>query len=364
MRKGAGVFLAVLFAAAAMVGGAGLVGLHYLDVNGPLVEERTLVIDRGLGVLEIGERLEQAGVVSNRWVFAAGTHWLQAKDRLKAGEYAFPAGVSLRDTVEVLRSGRTVVRTFLVPEGYTVARVAALLEAEPALTGPIGGLPPEGTLLPDSYHFSYGDTRVSLLKRMAEAGRVVLARVWSQRAEDVPLASADQALVLASIIEKETGIGAERAKVAGVFVNRLRAGMRLQSDPTVVYALTGGTAALGRALTRADWQVGSPFNTYQIPGLPPAPIANPGRAALEAAVNPERHNYFYFVADGSGGHAFAESLAEHNRNVARARQARLEQVSDRVGFGTSPEKAEPAAAAAAAPPPSLPSTPEASAPPP
>jgi UPF0755 protein len=250
-----------------------------------------------------------------------------ASDRaraLKAGEYEFPPRASYAEVLAQLGAGRTLTRFLTVPEGLTAVEVAALVNAAAAMQGAPSASPPEGSLLPETYDYRWGDNRAAMLQRMQAAMQATLAELWPRRAADVPLASPQEALILASIVEKETGIAAERRRVAGVFANRLRLGMPLQADPTVVYALTGGQAPLGRALTRADWQVDSPYNTYRIRGLPPGPIANPGRAAIEAALNPEPHDYLYFVADGSGGHAFARSLAEHNRNVARWRAVRGE----------------------------------------
>jgi len=218
-----------------------------------------------------------------------------------------------------------VVRRFTVPEGLTSAQITGLLRDEPAFTGEIKSEPAEGSLLPETYHYSWGDNRADLLKRMQTAMQSALKAAWDKRALTLPLQTPQQALVLASIIEKETSVPQERGRIAGVFVNRLLSNMRLQSDPTVIYALTQGAGTLGRPLTRADWKFESPYNTYVIDGLPTAPIGNPGKASIEAAVNPERHDFIYFVADGSGGHAFAKTLAEHNRNVARWREVQKQQ---------------------------------------
>jgi UPF0755 protein len=195
----------------------------------------------------------------------------------------------------------------------------AALEAAEGLTGPLPDPPPQGSLLPETYFFENGETRAAMLARMQKAMTDALAELWPQRAENLPFDTPEQAVVLASIVEKETGVAAERPQVASVFVNRLRRGMPLQSDPTVIFALTGGEADLGRPLLRADLQVDHPVNTYVVNGLPPTPIANPGRASLEAVLNPAETDFLYFVADGTGGHAFARTLAEHNRNVARWR---------------------------------------------
>ncbi|HZH26287.1 MAG TPA: endolytic transglycosylase MltG [Azospirillaceae bacterium] len=314
-----GVFLLLALAAAGLFAWA----VQQYRAPGPLAAERNILIPRGYGVQEIAEQLEVEKVVSSRWLVLAGVRFTEGRP-LRAGEYAFPAGISAEGVVELLRSGRTVVRRLTVAEGLTSAQVVALIQAEPALSGEMGSVPGEGTLLPDTYHFSWGDSRQSVVERMQKAMRDAVAELWAKRAEGLPLERPEQAVVLASIVEKETGVAAERARVAGVFANRLRRNMRLQSDPTVVYGLTNGQGALGRPLTRADWRHASPFNTYQIDGLPPKPIANPGRASLAAAMDPERHDYLYFVADGSGGHAFARTLAEHNRNVARWRQVQRE----------------------------------------
>ncbi len=289
---------------------------------GPLAEDKTLVIARGLGVGPIAHALADAGVVRGALLFeaAAGLARFKGEHEVRAGEYLFAKGLSMLEVLEQMRHGRTVVHRFGVVEGTTAAQVVAALRAEPALAGEIADVPEDGTLLPDTYYFSLGDGRAALLQRMRAAMAAVLTELWPGRANGLPLATQGAAVVLASIVEKETAQPGERARIAGVFYNRLATGMRLQSDPTVIYALTGGRGALGRPLTQADWHVESPFNTYQVEGLPPKPIGNPGRASLAAALNPERHDFLYFVADGSGGHAFAKTLPDHNHNVARWRQ--------------------------------------------
>ena len=297
--------------------------LHYMDRAGPLREPAQIVVPRG-GTEAIGVTLAEAGVIDHPVLFIAAVKLTEIAGPLKAGEYAFSAAVSLTDVLKLLRDGKTVVHRMTLPEGVTSHQVVALLNAEPALSGEIGEIPPDGALLPETYHFSRGDSRAALLDRMRKAMSKALTDAWAARAEGLPFDNSEQALVLASIVEKETGVASERAKVAGVFVNRLRQGMKLQSDPTTIYAMTQGKADLGRPLTRADWRIESPFNTYFADGLPPAPIANPGRAAIAAALNPEKHNLLYFVADGAGGHAFAATLAEHNKNVQRWRDIKKE----------------------------------------
>lgn len=309
-----GVFLAIGLALAA----AGASVLYFMP--GDLAQDKTIVIERG-GVAQIAATLEREGVFSpaQSYVFRAGVLATGQRGQLKAGEYAFSAQISPAAVVALLSSGKVVIHKLTVVEGTTVREILALLRAEPVLTGDLSGIPPEGTLLPETYFFNRGDTRAEVLARMQEAGRKALQEAWAKRAPNLPYTTMQQALVLASIVEKETGVAGERPRVAGVFVNRLRKGMKLQSDPTAIYPLSQFTGNLGRALTRKDLETPSPYNTYYADGLPPGPIANPGLAALQAVMNPEKHDYIYFVADGSGGHAFAASLDEHNRNVAKWR---------------------------------------------
>jgi UPF0755 protein len=228
----------------------------------------------------------------------------------------------MREAVALLTSGKTIVHRLTLPEGVMSAEAAALIAAAEPLVGEIGTIPPEGSLLPETYHFSRGDTRSDLIARMQAAQDEVLAELWPTRSDDLPFDTRREAVILASIVEKETGVAEERPLVASVFINRLRKEMRLQSDPTVVYGLTDGEGPLGRALTRADLEIATPYNTYLIDGLPPGPIANPGRASLAAVLSPAESEYLYFVADGSGGHAFAKTLTQHNRNVANWRKIR------------------------------------------
>jgi UPF0755 protein len=305
----------VLFA---LVGIAGLG--HLAEQPGPSGEAVTVQLDRGLGVRAIGRRLADAGVVGDPRLFEALVRLEGVGGELKAGEYAFPAGVPLAEVLGMLRAGRVVTYRFTLPEGWTVAEAMAALAADPILEGDLPAAPAEGRLLPETYVFSRGETRAGLLRRMERALEQELAAAWAARDDDLPLGSPEEALILASIIEKETGVAEERDVVAGVFVNRLRRAMPLQTDPTVIYAITRGERPLGRGLTRRDLEVDDPYNTYRYRGLPPGPIANPGRASIRAAVAPAATDYLYFVADGTGGHAFARTLAEHNANVRVWRQ--------------------------------------------
>ena len=282
---------------------------------GPSTAETTVLVERGKGVGAIAAELAAAGVVAEPWLFRLYVRLTGADRALTAGEYAFPAGVSTAEAVRMLRDHDVVQYRFTLVEGWTVAETFAALAAEEDLTGELPAPPAEGRLLPDTYFFQRGEARAELVRRMREAMAVELAAAWAERAPDLPLDGPDDALTLASIIEKETAVAAERDLVAGVFVNRLERGMLLQTDPTVIYALTDGEGPLDRALLRRDLEVDDPYNTYVYPGLPPGPIANPGRASIRAAVNPAATDYLYFVADGTGGHAFAETLAEHNANV-------------------------------------------------
>ncbi len=316
-------------AAATLCAGAVLWGSVRLVAPGPLSESVTVVIPRGSGLEATAITLAEAGVIRSPLLFVFGA-WVTVSQRdLKAGEYAFTANASIEDVLEQMRRGRTVIHRLTVPEGLTSAQIMALLDKETVLTGSVaGGRPKDGSLLPETYHFSRGDSREQLIERMQHAMTQVLADAWKDRNRELPYKSPEEALVMASIVEKETGVAAERARVAGVYVNRLQTGMRLQSDPTVIYAMTDGLSELGRVLTRADLKTDSPYNTYAIAGLPPGPIANPGRASILAALKPERHEFLYFVADGTGGHAFAKTLGDHNRNVARWRDTQRRQGGD------------------------------------
>lgn len=292
--------------------------------QGPRADETTVVLPRGTGVTKIAQALNEAGVISNPFVFRAGVRITGNSRDLKAGEYLIPGRASPRDVMELLLGGRTVLHRLTIAEGLTVAEVFAAVHEVDGLEGEVSDLAPEGALLPETYYFSLGDSRTALLTRMGEAMQGALNELWSARAEGLPLDSPEEALVLASIVEKETALPEERPRVAAVFINRLRKGMRLQSDPTVVYSLTLGAQPLGRALTRRDLKTESPYNTYVNAGLPPGPIANPGRAAIEAVLHPLETNEIYFVANGNGGHAFARTLVEHQANVDRWRRLQRE----------------------------------------
>lgn len=314
---------AVLIAVIAV--GAGIVwawnGYH---AAGPLKSSTSLIVPKGAGVQEIANLLRDKGVIDNPHLFVLGARYTEMARRMRAGEFAFAPNISMKATAEHLVSGELVKRRLTIPEGLLTREIVSIVQDADGLAGYVEAPGIDGIFLPETYFFSYGDSRESVLTRMKSAMDEALAKAWAARNSRIAIKSARQALILASIIEKETGVAAERARVSSVFHNRLRRGMRLQSDPTVAYAVTGGGVSLGRPLTRADLEADSPFNTYRSKGLPPGPIANPGRAALMAAVTPLDTKEYYFVADGKGGHVFAKTLREHNRNVARWRRLQRE----------------------------------------
>jgi UPF0755 protein len=292
----------------------------YLERPGPAAEETVVVLPRGAGLAQITSMLIDSKVIDHPWLFRMAVRSLGHDRDLKAGEYAFPAAITPRSVIGMLAAGETVARRLTVTEGMTVTEVFRLLEETDGLSGALPTPPAEGSLLPETYFFALGDQREELVRRMRRAMDQELEQSWPTRAPDLPIGSREEAVILASIVDKETGQHDERELVAAVFVNRLRNGMRLQSDPTVIYGLTAGDGPLGRPLNRQDWKHDSPYNTYLVDGLPPTPIGNPGRAAIEAVLHPADVDYLYFVADGSGGHAFARTLKEHNRNVAQWRK--------------------------------------------
>jgi UPF0755 protein len=287
---------------------------------GPLPVDKVVLIPRNTGVNEIAELLRREGVIAQPTMFELYATLNRSRGPLKAGEYQFKAGISIDDAIDVLTSGKSILHSFSVPEGLTSQQIVSRLMENEILSGEVREVPAEGTLLPDTYKFERGMTRQQLVNAMQAAQRQALNQIWGRRAADIPVKSPQELVILASIVEKETGRADERTRVAGVFINRLNKRMRLQSDPTIVYGLVGGKGTLGRGILRTEITQPTPYNTYTIDGLPPGPIANPGRAAMEAVANPSRTRDLYFVADGTGGHAFAETYEQHLRNVARWRQ--------------------------------------------
>jgi UPF0755 protein len=307
---------------ALLVGGSGAVWFwNAFNGNGPLAEEKTVVVPKGSGVAAIAELLAAEGVIEYPLVFKIGVQLFGKEQPLQAGEFLFPPSASPRGAMQVLIDGKSVLHRITIAEGLTSREIFAVLEATPLLEGSLPSLPPEGSLLPETYFFVRGDQRSAIVERMQANMQEKLAELWEKRDPKLAnLANAEEAVILASIVEKETGVKAERARVAAVFHNRLRIGMPLQSDPTAIYGITQGKEALGRNLTYADLKAVNDYNTYVIQGLPPTPIANPGIEALHAVLNPITSKELYFVADGTGGHAFAETLDQHNKNVAKWRK--------------------------------------------
>lgn len=325
-----------------LAGGAALyLGKQRFDAPGPLTSEKTVVVARGMDVQSIADMLARNGVISNKWIFVAGVRIYSLHGQLKAGEYAFRPGQSMHEVMATLVQGRSLLHSLTLPEGLTSKQIVERLNANEILSGGIGEIPAEGSLLPETYKFDRGTTRAELIGRLAEAHKRAVEEAWEHRADDLPLSSPEELVTLASIVEKETGRVDEQPRVAAVFLNRLRRGMPLQSDPTVLYGLYGGDAwKEPRTLTRSELEKPTPYNTYLNRGLPPGPISNPGRRALEAVANPSRTDELFFVADGSGGHVFARTIAEHNRNVARWRQI------ERARAALREQAPAPAAAAA------------------
>ncbi len=311
--------LAVLLVAGTSVG-----GFYYakdqFERPGPTDSDTVFLLERGTGLNATAAQLEASGLISNALIFRLA---LQVTDRagsLKAGEYLIPGAASMDEIANILQEGKSILHKLTVAEGLTSWEAMQIIAADPVLVGEPPELPAEGALLPETYLFTRGASRADIVAEMEAAHDEVVERLWDERAENLPISNIEEAVVLASIVEKETGVAAERPRVAAVFINRLRRGMRLQSDPTIIYGITNGQGPLGRPIRRSEIDRKTAYNTYQIDGLPPTPIANPGEAAIAAVLNPPTTNELYFVADGTGGHAFATTLAEHNRNVAKWRR--------------------------------------------
>lgn len=294
--------------------------------SGPLIEDRVVVVPKGEGIVAIAQRLERAGIVRSARFFILEARLFGSDRPLLAGEYAVPGAAGVKDILLLLQEGRVVIHRLTVPEGLTVSETLAIIRAAEPLEGDLpSSSPPEGSLLPETYNYVRGDERADMVRRMSRAMQESVQAIWDKRAPTLPLTSPESLVILASIIEKETAIDAERPRVAAVYLNRLRKRMRLQADPTVAYGLGLHGAGAGvtlRALTKADLTKPTPFNTYLIDGLPPTPIANPGKASLMAASHPAVSDDLYFVADGSGGHAFSRTYEEHTRNVEIWRKRR------------------------------------------
>ncbi len=321
-----------LFVFALLVGVTGSAAALYafaeLTAQGPLKEKKILVVEQGMKSSKIGAELEKAGIVRSAGLFtaAARAYGILGKP-LTPGEYEFSENASIDQVIDTIIDGKAIAYKLSIPEGWTSQMALARVMENDVLTGEVSAVPPEGAILPDTYVFRRGQTRQDILEVMQTKQAKMLDELWDARNPNGILKTKDEAVVLASIVEKETGVPEERPLVASVFVNRLKQGMKLQSDPTIIYGLVGGKGKLDRGITKSDLASDTPYNTYVIDGLPPGPIANPGRASLEAVLNPPDTGYVYFVADGTGGHAFAKTLEEHNANVRKWRALENGQVA-------------------------------------
>jgi len=339
-----------LIIAMLLVGGVFFYGKKTIEAKGPLAEDKVVNIPPRAGMTDIGDILLRSGVISaDRWTFIGSVLALNARSGLKSGEYLFQKNASLRDVINTIVEGKVVQHSITIPEGLTSEQIVARIQDNDIFSGSLKEQPREGTLLPDTYNFPRGTPRDQVIHRMQQAQKRVLAEVWSRRNPDVPLRSPEQLVTLASIVEKETGRADERSRVAAVFTNRLRQRIKLQSDPTIIYGLVGGKGTLGRPIKRSEITQPSPYNTYVIEGLPPGPIANPGRASLEATANPARTRDLFFVADGTGGHSFTETYDQHQKGVAKLRAMEKQQQNDTVEADDQPPVAAVPAPAAGAP---------------
>lgn len=312
-----------------VLGILGLVGLflyasHSFYAEGGVDQDTTFQVRRGNGLSTISQRLEDAGIISNHWIFQAGTLAQKKERSIKAGEFRLARGASMADILNELTEGTPITYAVTIPEGYTSWQVVERLKADDGLEGEIATIPAEGSLLPNTYVYERGDDRNDIIAQMQTAQTSALAEVWAGRNPDIPVSTPEELVILASIVEKETGIASERPQVAAAFTNRLNFNMRLQSDPTIIYGITQGQGSLGRGLKRSEIEEKTPYNTYAIGGLPVGPIANPGIEAMRAVAHPAESDVLYFVAAGpnpSQGHLFAASYAQHRKNVALYRKA-------------------------------------------
>jgi UPF0755 protein len=331
--------LTMLLLALLVAGGGALYLSTAIEARGPSTQNKIIVIPRGEETQSIADRLEKEGVVPSRNMFVAAVHWLRLTSpkgaQLKAGDYEIKQGASIRSIIETLAEGRTVMTKVTVPEGLTSHQIVERLKADQSLTGDITVVPAEGTLLPETYAVSRGAPRQSVIDQMQAAQKKLIETAWAERQEGLPVKSPQEAIILASIVERETGRNDERDRVAAVFVNRLRQNMKLQSDPTILYGLSQGKVAWGKPILRSEIRSNTAHNTYVIPALPPTPICNPGRAAIEATLRPAASRELFFVADGKGGHTFAETLKDHNANAARWQQIEKERAA-RAGAAAVP----------------------------
>jgi UPF0755 protein len=334
----------VLVVVSLAVGAALYLGKQRFEAPGPLPEDKVVNIPRGLGIKDIASLLEHEGVIDQPYVFIGGVMVMKARGGLKHGEYKFTKHASLADVVDTIIAGKVVQHTLTIPEGLTSEQIVSRLLQDNALGGQVKEIPREGSLLPETYKFIRGMSRAQIIHRMQQAEQREVKEIWQHRVPDLPLKTPEEMVTLASIVEKETGKAEERSRVAAVFINRLKNKMKLQSDPTIIYGLTGGKGSLGRPLMKSEIEQPTPYNTYVIDGLPPGPIANPGKASLEAVAKPARTKDLYFVADGTGGHVFSETYEQHQKNVAKLRA--MEHAKSKAEPASPEPKPAPAAGGA------------------
>lgn len=304
-------------------------GAQAFDAPGPLKNKTTAMVAKGAGLDKITAVLEDKGIVDRPLLFKYGIRAYRAQRKLKAGEYAFTPAMSMRDVMNILTSGKAILHGFTAPEGLTSTEIMRRLATNNILEGDMPGIPTEGAMLPETYNFQRGDTRMKIVNQMIDDQKKALAEIWAARDPNLPLTTPEELVILASIVEKETGIAHERPLVASIFINRLNKGMKLQSDPTIIYGIFGGAGKpKDRPIYRSDIKKPTPYNTYTIPALPPGPIANPGRASMEAVAHPAQSDFLYFVADGTGGHVFAETLKQHEANVVKWRAIEKQRAAD------------------------------------
>ena len=332
-RSKAVVLFNLLFSGAVLaivLAGMGLyLGKQSFDAPGPLKADTTVLIAKGAGLNSIIDILERNRVIDQPLLFKMAVRAYKAQKNLKAGEYAFSKAMSMHEVMETLTSGKSILHAFTAPEGLTSVQIFARLAKNKVLTGGMPDLPNEGALLPETYNFQRGDSREKIVKQMLSDQKKALAEIWEKRAPNLPILTPEELVTLASIVEKETGVAHERPLVASVFINRLNKGMKLQSDPTIIYGIFAGAGKpKGRPIYRSDIDKPTPYNTYAIPALPPGPIASPGKAAMEAVAHPAKSEFLFFVADGTGGHIFAETLQEHEANVVKWRQIEKQRAAE------------------------------------
>jgi len=323
------VMTVIVFVALAAAGTV-YYAMHQYEKAGPLEANKNFIVRGGAGISEIASGLERGNIITDGRVFRFVSEAYLDNDTLKAGEYEIKAGSSMQEIMQLLKSGKSILYSVSMPEGLTVKQMFQRLSDDEVLVGDLPKeLPVEGSLKPDTYKFTRGTKRVEIVQQMAAAQKALVDQIWEKRDPNLPVSTVEEFVTLASIVEKETGRADERPRVASVFINRLDKGMRLQSDPTIIYGIFGGDGKpADRPILKSDLDKNTPYNTYMIKGLPPTPIANPGRAALEAVANPSRTPELYFVADGTGGHVFAVTLDEHNANVRRWRKVEAERAAE------------------------------------